>query len=87
MPSLSSTACETMFCLGCGVDLKERKGDHRLLCSSSTKKVLPALLETVKGVIGKDVKLDEEKINGSYMCTFASLAFVRWRNYRSWKSN
>lgn len=67
-PSLRSAACETMFCLGCGVDLKERKGDRRLLCSSSTRKVLPALLETVKGAVGKDVKLDEEKINGSYIC-------------------
>ena len=67
MPSLRGAAYETMFCLGCEVDLKGREGDRQLLCSSSQQKFLPALLERVKGAIWKDVNLDEEKINGSYI--------------------
>ena len=53
-----------MFCLACGVDLKERKGSRRLL----SKQVLPVLLHTAKDV-GKDVKLETEKLTGSFVCT------------------
>ena len=53
-----------MFCLACGVDLKERKGSRRLL----SKQVLPVLLHKVKDV-GKDVKLETEKLTGSFVCT------------------
>ena len=54
-----------MFCLACGVDLKERKGSRRLL----SKQVLPVLLDTVKDVVGKDVRLETEKLTGSFVCT------------------
>ena len=53
-----------MFCLACGVDLKERKGSRRLL----SKQVLPVLLDTVKDVVGKDVRLETEKLTGSFVC-------------------
>ena len=52
-----------MFCLACGVDLKESR---RLLCSSSTKQVLPVLLETVKDAIWKDVRLEKEKADWNF---------------------
>ena len=54
-----------MFCLAYGVDLKERKGSWRLL----SKQVLSVLLDTVKDVIGKDVRLENVKLTGSFICT------------------
>jgi len=57
-----------MFCLACGDDLRERKGDRRLLCSHSTRHVLPTLLDAAKHAMGRDVEIDEEILSRGFIC-------------------
>ena len=47
------------------------KNDDVLSClwRLLSKQVLPVLLDTVKDVIGKDVRLENVKLTGSFICT------------------
>jgi len=59
------------FCFGCGVSLKGRKGDRRLIGGACTQHIIPVLRDVAVHAVtdlGLHVQLDEAKLGNGYIC-------------------